>query len=489
MILAIAMIFAMTGCRYYHHCCTPVDGPMVDWPTEAVKPEKPVEKPKEQTKAVTKKKSEAPEVKPETEAKPAEPVEPPEITPEEPKVKKPVEPITEKTAPTTKPEAPIISEPKPPSELLDPDLLGEEKPKASLESTFEGTTTGIIKVPHLVKCIISNRGNKAVDNFHLKTILPKGLVFEDDAVETTKMNKFDKLEPGNKKIHEFKVVAEKVGPYTIQAEVILDEIVVHTSSFALEMKDKPKLSLNVNHPAKVNMEVQFEYTISITNPTQVALKDVTVEDKLQEKSAEKKTAAGFIYISSTPEGIYDEESGIVTWKIGDLNPSQEKSIKIKLTAIEKGIIPNTVIATDAQKLVREEKKIEIEVQTAIGLQLNQFDTTDPVEVGEKTTYVLEVSNQGFKDATNVRIVDMIPVEAAFVEANVEGTEVPITHKLEGNKVIFDPIDFLKPGSKVIFRITIKATQPGDLLNNVEVQTAEFGSPIIKGEGTKAFKAK
>jgi uncharacterized repeat protein (TIGR01451 family) len=482
-ILFVVLAFLLTGCG--HHCCAVLEGPTAEWPAPIIaKAEKPMTKPKvEQPKPGTKKKVESVETKeskPETKPEAVEPGE------EELPPKAPAEKVTPKPTETKEAEPKKTEEPKPPTEPKEPldTEIKEKEAKVILESSMQGEPVGMVQSPYTVKCVITNKGNKLADNYQLKTVLPEGLKYEDKSLEPTKIHKFEKLEPTKDKLHEFKLLAEQPGNYTIQAEVLLDNAVVHKSTLPVEMK-KAELTVALDGPKEVNMEIHFEYTMTVKNSGQVSLADITLQDKFQEKLPDKKVA-GFIYISSSPEGVYTEEKGWVTWKVGDLNPGQDKAFKLKLTGIEKGSFLNRVRAKDAKNLTIARAEIETKVGGTIGLQVNHYDTTNPVEVGDKTTYVVEVSNQGQKDATNVQLVDTFPIEATLVDVPTpEGTDIPLTHKVEGNKIIFDPIDILKPGAKVIFRITVKPTKPGDLVNTATIQSSDFGQPITKQVGTKA----
>ncbi len=122
-----------------------------------------------------------------------------------------------------------------------------------------------------------------------------------------------------------------------------------------------------------------------------------------------------------------------------------------------------------------------------GLQSQQFDIDDPVDVGEKTTYVLEVWTNGPKNAMNVKVTDILPAGTTFVSAKVEGIEdTSIEYKVDGGRIEFDAIPTLEPQKKVSFKITVQVEKAGDLVNTFEIQSNEFIKPIIKQEGTKAI---
>ena len=451
--IIVVVISLLTGCCY--RCCDVLDGPSVDWPEKlSLKPVK----------------SEAPPVE---------------------KLPKTPEPIPQKL-PEPKPEPfPGQTIPQEPTQIpQEPFDLEIHKEQVKLESTLQGEPVGIVATPHNVECLIRNNGNKIAATYQLKITLPPGLHFVDRPQESTITIDFKELGPKGALSHPFKVISDNPAVFLIKAEVIYQGVPAHTSTLSVEFRSRPKLGLKLEGPQRVNMESQFEYVLTVKNESMIVLENVKARDKLQDG----QMSPGLIYISSTPPGVYNEEKGYVTWPLGNLEPGQEKVIRLKVTTIEKGTIVNKAVAMDAGNLTFARATIQTEAIGAIGLQINCYDSEDPIEVNENTTYVAEISNQGLKDATNVRVRFILPLEGLFVNAIVVGAELQINHKVEKNfqgntEIIFDPVEFLKPGKKITFKVTIKVIRAGDLINIVQLQSNEFSKTIRSQEGTKAITEK
>jgi uncharacterized repeat protein (TIGR01451 family) len=111
-----------------------------------------------------------------------------------------------------------------------------------------------------------------------------------------------------------------------------------------------------------------------------------------------------------------------------------------------------------------------------------YDTNDPVAIGEQTTYVIEPKNEGDGICTNIRLVNIIPKEMAFVSASG-----PSQYQVKGQKIYFAPIAKLKPDEKLIYQITCRAISEGNAKNEARITYDQFEKQIIDEEGTSVYR--
>ena len=400
-------------------------------------------------------------------------VEEPPIKTEEPLAK--VEPLKE--------EQPVkvdVPAPKLPDELAPIEEFPIEPVpvKIVMESGFNGDKQAVAGTPANVICKVTNKGAKDVENSQLHITLPEGLKFDDNPNQTTQVRNLEKMAPNAALDTPLRVVADKSGSYTITSELKVADKTINTNAWTIAVTAKPQGELLLDGPAKANMGTQFVLAITFTNKGSEALKNVKLQAKLQD---------GLIYDGAEPDGIHVEEERTVTWTLANLEPGSKQEYKIKVTSIDKGKVDNRARALlDNQTL--DQKKLETEIIAEAGLSNSQYDTTDPVEVGQKTTYVTEITNTGFKDATEVLVVFTIPAETKFVSASAEGGDM-LNFNTEGQTVTFDQIPTIKPSQKITFKVVVEVLKAGDLLNEVAVTMKEFNGPIKTQEGTKAFVGK
>jgi uncharacterized repeat protein (TIGR01451 family) len=140
----------------------------------------------------------------------------------------------------------------------------------------------------------------------------------------------------------------------------------------------------------------------------------------------------------------------------------------------------TIKSTAQANLKAErEETLAIEGLAAINFQLS--DVNDPIEVGGLTSYEVRVTNQGTKAATNLRLAALVPSQMKPVAA-----EGPVRYRIEGQRVVFEPLRQLAPKADTAFVIKVKALEAGDLRLQVQVSSDEIPEAITKEESTRVF---
>jgi uncharacterized repeat protein (TIGR01451 family) len=123
--------------------------------------------------------------------------------------------------------------------------------------------------------------------------------------------------------------------------------------------------------------------------------------------------------------------------------------------------------------------LSIEGLAAINFQLS--DINDPIELGGETAYEVRVTNQGSKAATNIRLVAIVPSEMKPM-----GAEGPVRYKIDGQRIVFEPLKQLAPKADTSFTIKVKALEAGDLRLQAQISTDEIRDPITKEESTRVY---
>ena len=102
-----------------------------------------------------------------------------------------------------------------------------------------------------------------------------------------------------------------------------------------------------------------------------------------------------------------------------------------------------------------------------------------MEVGAETTYQIRVSNRGTKMETNIQAVCQLPEQMDFVKSNQR-------HHLEGRNVVFDMLPSLAQGQEIIYSVTAKGMQPGNLRTRIQVRADSLADPIVREEVTRVY---
>lgn len=166
------------------------------------------------------------------------------------------------------------------------------------------------------------------------------------------------------------------------------------------------------------------------------------------------------------------------WTIPSLAPGQQKSVMLTTMCLAPGRECIEVLVQTAQGLTKTANCCtEWKGQPALLLEV--IDTQDPVAVGDDTTYVVEVTNQGTANDHEIRITVTFPPETDAVKI---GPDIPGT--IQGKKVVFQSVPVLQPKQKVKYSIVAKGVSVGDTRLVVELESKMLTRPVREEESTQ-----
>ena len=164
-------------------------------------------------------------------------------------------------------------------------------------------------------------------------------------------------------------------------------------------------------PDPVKAGENLTYTILFENVGTAPATNTNVTDTLPPQ-------VNFVSASLEPDQKLDDNHTLV-WNIGNLPPDELRTITINVTVNDPlpcGLnLTNFVnITADAEEEVNHTE--ETKVCAAPVLEIEKFDSTDPVEAGSQLTYTLYVNNTGCENATNVTVTEVYDANVTFVSA-------------------------------------------------------------------------
>ncbi|RMH25487.1 MAG: DUF11 domain-containing protein [Planctomycetota bacterium] len=175
------------------------------------------------------------------------------------------------------------------------------------------------------------------------------------------------------------------------------------------------------------------------------------------------------------------QNGRVVWNFGSLAAGQSRDFSVTLAGPDARSYQTTATVNGScAETVTDSCSTEIEGIPAILLEV--IDVTDPVEVGQNTTYVITVTNQGSAPDRNVRVVATLPDQQSFVSAT-GATNVAAN----GKTITFSPVGTLGVGQQAAWRIVVKADAAGDVRFRIEMTSDNLTSPVIETEATNLYE--
>jgi uncharacterized repeat protein (TIGR01451 family) len=236
---------------------------------------------------------------------------------------------------------------------------------------------------------------------------------------------------------------------------------------------QPVLTISKAAPAKdfVGKPVTFEFTI--TNKGDGIAENTVIVASVQD---------GINFESATDQGVYTHSSpGQVTWNVGSIAPNSSKVVRMTLASDFKGDMVSTATAkAHCAESVATTAKTTIAGIPALRVEV--IDIDDPIKIGDNSTYIVTVTNQGSANITNVRVSCEIEDQMSYISSTG-----PTKAEAAGNKINFQPLPNLSPNDKAVWQITVKAVGPGDLRFKAEVSGDQFKRPVNETEATTFYE--
>lgn len=199
----------------------------------------------------------------------------------------------------------------------------------------------------------------------------------------------------------------------------------------------PKIACNKTASASVLAGDAIDYTITVTNPSQVAAPDIVVTDSLPD---------GVEYVSSSPQA--DSAAGqTLTWSLGSIAPGGQKTISIRAKATRSGRFENCAEVRGGYGLQTRCCATTVVVSPKLAIE----KTCPPaVTVCDPIDYVITVRNPGDGPANNVTVTDTLP----------DGITV------DGKQTVTVSVGTLAAGESREVRLSAKASRTGRFENRV-----------------------
>ena len=317
---------------------------------------------------------------------------------------------------------------------------------------------------------VSNPGTGVTRNVVLSETVPPELQFEGGA---ELLYQVGDLQPGESKTTKLPLTAVRPGKFAnkviaksepgLQVESVLDMEVT-----------APALELKLSGPSKRFLDKEGTYSLILKNTGTAAAKNVELMASVP---------VGWKFGSANNFGTFLPEDRLTAWKLEELGPGETAEAEVTLIPAEIGTFSiQCEAAADICQGVSDSRSVSVEGIAALMFQV--VDSNDPIQVGEKTTYSVEVVNQGSKQAENVQVVVDVPtgLEVVSSEENVRSTV-----SSNGKQLVFEVIPTLGPKAKKTYRFTLRGAASGDQRVAVKLSSREFPTPIVKEESTRVFE--
>lgn len=210
------------------------------------------------------------------------------------------------------------------------------------------------------------------------------------------------------------------------------------------------------------------YTITATNTGDVPLTDVVVTDTVPSQNR-LLTAPGAQINGNT-----------ATWTTS-LGAGQSKSFELTVLGLQEGTFCNQVSAGSSQYGLSGNDDACTEWRGYPALLIEVIDTEDPLLIGDQTTYVIQITNQGTAPSANIRLDAQVPSQLKLISAagDTKGT-------ISGNNVSFAPYPSLGAKQILEFRVVAEAVSVGDARFKTQMNSDLLKTPVPEEEATQVY---
>ena len=291
-----------------------------------------------------------------------------------------------------------------------------------------------------IDLVVQNTSKSAVRSVMTEAIIPDGLELVEakpPAMEGSEMPTwtFGELKPGETRTVAMKVIPRQRGDVRLDAFVRMTG--VSSSEFSVQ---EPMISVEVSGPETVEVGQQAGYVVKVSNPGTGLANNVVIQ-------------------AAIPEGLEHRSGSILSIDIGTLNAGESRQAKLSLTAVKGGVQDVAVRAIASGDLTDETTATVTVAEPQLKIAIN-----GPEEqlAGRTSDYRMSVSNAGGVPSENVRAKYRIPEGFEFVSANRGGKYSKTDHSIEWF------VGTLQPDESSDFSLTLRATEPGELLHQAGV---------------------
>lgn len=312
---------------------------------------------------------------------------------------------------------------------------------------------------------VTNTGNFCAYDVVLTDTLPAGLTHESG--NRTLTAEIGTLAPGESREVTVNTTAVAAGEH-------INNVSVNASNAAsAESQAGVFVVLAGLEVAKTGPELEFvgkqvAYTITVTNTGEVDLQDVVVTDTVPAQNR----------LLSAPGAQVDGNTA--TWTT-NLAAGQSREFQLTVLGLEAGTFCNQVAAQSAAYELSVHDDACTEWRGHPALLMEVIDTEDPLLIGQETTYVIQITNQGTAPDHNVRLEATVPPELEIVRASgdTEG-------RIDGRQISFAPYEVLQAKEIIQYRVVARAVAEGDARFRAQMQSDLIRTPVPQEESTQVY---
>ncbi len=303
---------------------------------------------------------------------------------------------------------------------------------------------------------VTNTGRAPARKVKLTDVLPEPMRFMNSnpstGGETNKLTwDLGDLPPGVTRRVEYSVLLEKAGTFTNKA-VAEAEGGLRDEAGATIRVGESALALSLTGPKLRRRGRPALFRITVRNPGTRPTGNVQVVDELP---------ADIVFLRASDGGqLVGKE---VRWSLARVGPGERRTLTLEVQARRAGRFKNVVTATD-DRGPKGQAQAETRFEEGAGLGVEMETSDERPAVGADTIVTLRVVNPGKAEEKGLGLTLTVPAGL-----RVTGFRGPTGSRLEGEKLIFDPLPSLPPAAEATWSARLRAERAGPARLEAEVR--------------------
>ena len=238
--------------------------------------------------------------------------------------------------------------------------------------------------------------------------------------------------------------------------------------------EKPDLVVRKTGPAKLNVGDTAEFKIEITNRGPGAATNLKVVDHYDPSLRATAASEGSKAIGAD-----------LQWLVDELPAGKTAIFEVNCECLQPATKACNRVTVTCQERVRDDGEACLTISPPPGgVSVTIAEKADPLQVGGRTSYEIQVANQGQAADGQVTVVVTVPKEMTPLRVDTKG---PSEVKIDGQTVTFAPVPELRPGDVLSYSVQVRAVAPGDKAAcRVEVTSRNLKQPLVREEETRVI---
>ncbi len=348
------------------------------------------------------------------------------------------------------------------------------RPEIQLTKSMPGEALLCDLIP--VTVVVRNSGSSALNGVRITDSLPEGLSTEGG--ESRRVLEVGRLIPGQTREFTFNVKGARTGRFVNPAEVVSDEGAKATAEAAVSIL-QPVLAVACQPPAlRTVTGIEQGFAQFIGRPFEVCWEVRNTGNAPSANSTLQVNLPAGVQVRSAGDGG-SASGNRVTWNLGSLAPGASRKVCGTFVAGTAGSYAFEASVAGACAVMAT-ARCTVPIQGVNAILVELVDDPDPIQVGERTTYTVRVTNQG----GGLDLLD-VGVEAVFPEG-MDPVTASNSGQVRGKTVTWAPVGSLPLRQSVTYTVTGVARAVGDLRVEVKVTTRGRQTPITELESTTVY---